>query len=358
MLRRFTSLKNYTAHTTTILFVFGFVFDVVMLPNIDHPVTRYIGLAHICIVAFLIMFREWLVSKNTASTFEQKLYSIATFFISFSSGAALSFILVYCLRSAAFFISWPLLLILVLCITANEFVNTHNFRFTLDVGVLLIAVVFFLIFNVPIILKIQNDMTFALSIGISVAISLLYLFLLQFSSESAKYEAPRTYALAVGIPMFIGMLYFLNVIPAVPLSLKESGVYHTIVHTESGEFLATGENDTRFFKSYRKAAYHLGGDDTGIYFFSNIDTPALLTAPVSHIWEYYDTNTKKWVLSTKIAFDIQGGREAGYRAFSKKENISEGLWRVTVKIGDNRIIGREKFTVIRDGSRILQNIKL
>ena len=82
MRRRFTSLKNYTAHTTTILFVFGFVFDVVMLPNIDHPVTRYIGLAHICIVAFLIMFREWLVSKNTASTFEQKLYSIATFFIS------------------------------------------------------------------------------------------------------------------------------------------------------------------------------------------------------------------------------------------------------------------------------------
>jgi hypothetical protein len=352
MFQKLTSLKTYTAHTTTIIFIFGFVFDAIMLPDIDHPITRYIGLAHICIVAFFIMIREWIVSRNTASETEQKLYSISSFLISFSSGAALSFIFVYSFRSAALLVSWPLLLLLALCIIANEFVATHNFRFTLDVGVLLVAVLFFVVFNMPLLLKTQNDMTFAISVGVSVGVSLLYLFLLQFTSESASYEAPRTYALAIGIPMFVGMLYFLNVIPAVPLSLREAGVYHSVVHTDEGDFLAEQEDDTRWLKKYRTSIYHIVDTTDGVYFFSNINTPAMLTAPISHVWEYYDTTTNKWTESTKISFDIQGGREDGYRAFSYKENITEGLWRVTVKIGNNRIIGREKFQIEKVDAKV------
>jgi hypothetical protein len=299
------------------------------------------------------MFRELVVSQNTASALEQKLYSLSCFGISFSSGAALSFIFVYSLRSAAFLVSWPLFVALIICIVANEFVSTHDFRFTLDVGVLLIAVLFYIIFNMPLILKVENDWVFAISIGVSIGISLLYLFLLQFTSESASYEAPRTYALAIGIPMFVGMLYFLNVIPAVPLSLKEVGVYHNIIHTSAGEFLAEQEGDTRVLKKYRTAEYHVVNTSDGVYFFSNIDTPAKLTAPISHEWEYYDTKTNTWATSTKISFDIQGGRDNGYRAFSYKENITEGLWRVTVKIGNNRIIGREKFEVIKTDTKVV-----
>jgi hypothetical protein len=352
MLRRFSSITKYKAHTTTVLFVFGFIFDMVMLPGIDHPITRYIGLAHLCIVAFLIMFRELVISRNTASKGEQKLYSLASFGISFSSGAALSFIFVYSLRSAAFLVSWPLLLLLVLCIIANEFVSTHDFRFTLDIGILLVALLFFIIFNMPLILNKENDWVFALSIGVSIVLSLLYLFCLQYTSESARYEAPRSYALAIGIPMFVGMLYFLNVIPAVPLSLKDAGVYHHITHTQGGEFLAQQEDDVRILKKYRATLYHSIDASEGVYFFSNIDTPAQLTAPISHVWEYYDTKTHRWIFASKISFDIQGGRDNGYRAFSYRESITEGLWRVTVKIGDNRIIGREKFEVIYTPNRI------
>jgi hypothetical protein len=347
MFRKLTSLTKYKAHTTTILFILGFVFDIVMLPSIDHPITRYIGLAHIFIVAFLIMFREWVISRNTASSTEQKMYSFASFGIAFSSGAALSFIFVYAMRSAAFLVSWPLLVLLFLCILANELVATHDFRFTLDVGVLLVAVLFFIIFNMPIMLAKQNDWVFTLSVGVSMVISLLYLFLLQFTSESAKYEAPRTYALAVGIPMFVFMLYFLNVIPAVPLSLKEAGVYHSIIHTESGEYLAQTETDTRLLKKYRANVYHISPTDQGVYFFSNIDTPAALTAPVSHVWEQYNGEANRWESRAEISFDIKGGREEGYRAYSYKENVEEGLWRVTVKIGNNRIIGREKFKILK-----------
>lgn len=358
MVHRISFILKHMVHTTTILFVLGFIFDMIMLPDIDHVVTRYLGGAHLLIVASLIMFREWIVSRNTASESERKWYSFASFGIAFSSGAALSFVCVYALRAATLSVSWPLFVILFLCIIANEFVNTHGFRFSLDVGILLLATLFFIIFNTPVVLKVQNDWIFAVSLGVSVAISFVYIYLLQFSSESARYEVPRLYALAIGIPMFVGMLYFLNVIPAVPLSLKSAGVYHHIDHTDNGEFIALEEQDTRLLSKYRTPVHHMIYSDDAVYFFSNIETPAELTAPISHIWEKYNEVSRVWETEAVVSFGITGGREEGYRAFSLKKNPNEGLWRVTVKIGGNRVIGREKFRIEKVNEILVKEVRL
>lgn len=358
MYRKLTSLRTYTAHSTTIIFVVGFLFDMFILPDINDPLTRYIGAGYLGAVALLIMFREWLVTRNTASPMEQKLYALATFGIAYFSGSALSFVFVYALRSAALSVSWPLFLILLICMVANEYVAAHNYRFTLDVGVLLIATLFYVVFNVPILLRVQNDTTFAIGVGISIAVSLAYVYLLRFMSETARDEGSRGYALAVGIPMFVGMLYFLNTIPAVPLSLKSAGMYHSIVRTPSGEFVAQGETDPGFLAKLKTPIYHLTPMDTGVYFFSAVNAPAMLTAPLSHVWEYYDTENNRWVPVTAISFTLAGGRDDGYRAFSVKENLSEGLWRVTVKVDQSRIVGRVKFKVERKDEVGLHEILL
>lgn len=339
-------------HSTTILFTFGFLVDLIILPDIDHPFTRYVGCAYLVTIALLIAGREWLVSRNTASAFEQKIFSAMSFGISYFSGSALSFILVYALRGAAFSVSWPLLVIFALCIIANEFVETHGYRFTLDIAVLFIATLFYTIFNLPILLKQQDDTTFALSTIIVCIISLVYITLLKNISDTTEYEAPRGYALSIGIPMFVAMLYFLNVMPAIPLSLKDAGLYQSIVRTQSGLYLATQHTQlsSRFLPdwaySLQTERYYVQNSTEGIYFFSSISAPADLTAPASHVWEYYDTQTKRWVEDLKISFDVAGGRKDGYRAFSKKQTVSEGLWRVTVKIGEKRIVGRKTFNVI------------
>lgn len=345
MYKKLSLLTQHSAHATTVIFVLGFLFDMVILPDIDHAMTRYLGGFYLCLIAFLIFFREWLVSRNTASSFEQKLYSLTTFGVSYFSGSALSFVCIYAIRSATFSVSWPLFLLLFLCILANELVSTHTFRFTLDIGVLIIAASFYVIFNIPVLLKVQNDTIFMLSVLVSAIIALLYAYLLRFSSESAENEAPRVYALAVGIPFFIGMLYFLNVLPAVPLSLANEGVYHSIFRNEAGDYVAEEEKDTRMFLSIRQPLYHISSTNTGVYFFSAIDAPLQLSAPISHVWEYYNEGTKKWEVSSVISFTLEGGRENGYRAYSYKENATEGLWRVTVKVDAKRIVGRMKFYV-------------
>ena len=149
MYKKLLSFSFYTKHATTVLFFVGFLVDMLILPDIDDPISRLLGVCYIGAIAFLIMFREWIISRNTASKREQKLYSFSTFGIAYFSGSALSFICVYAIRGAAFSVSWPLLLVLALCVFANEFIASHHFRFTLDVGVLLVATLFFAIFNIP-----------------------------------------------------------------------------------------------------------------------------------------------------------------------------------------------------------------
>lgn len=359
MLRLSRHLKDNLAHASTLIFLAGFIFDAFMLPDLEHPLARYAVFSYLCLIAILIMFREWWVSRNTASEFEQKVYSIITFCISYFSGSALSFVFIYAVRSAQLSVSWPLFLILLLCIFANEFVSTHDFRFSLDVGILLIGALFYIVFNVPIFLKVQNDMTFAISIGLTVLIFIFYIFLLKFSSENAYNQAGRGYALALGIPMFVAMLYFLNVLPAVPLSLKDAGIYHNVIRGNNGEFIAQKEIDTRSFAKYLTPIYHVGPMDNGVYFFSAVNAPAELTAPISYVWEYYDKTNNNWIASgDPITFTLAGGRDDGYRAYSQKENITEGLWRVTVKVDNNRIVGRVKFNVVRSNGVSLQETKL
>lgn len=352
MYKKLASLTRHTAHATTIIFIIGFLFDMVILPDIDHALTQYIGALYLFLIASSIIFREWLVSRNTASLFEQKMYSLTTFGISYFSGSALSFVCVYAIRSATFSASWPLFLLLLLCIVANEFVSTHDFRFTLDVGVLITASVFYIIFNVPVLLKTQNDTIFLVSIGISACVALFYTYFLQFTSESANHEASRSHALAIGIPLFVGMLYFLNVLPAVPLSLAKEGVYHVIYRNDKGDFIAQQEDDSRVLYFLRKPVYHVSNADTGVYFFSAIDAPLRLSAPISHVWEQYNKLTKKWEIVSTVSFTLEGGRENGYRAYSYKENAAEGLWRVTVKVDSKRVVGRMKFIIKKNGENV------
>lgn len=346
-------------HASSIIFFAGFLIDSFLLPAIEREETKYLGMTWLTLLALSLILREWVVSRNTATKIEQKLYSLLTFGISFFSGSALSFVFVYAMRSAALSVSWPLFIILLIAMFANEFVATHGYRFTLDVGIFFVALVFYDIFNVPILFGKVNDFVFFVSILLSATIAFVYSWILKHFSEAAETEMPRGYALAIGIPLFVAMLYFLNIIPAVPLSLKSSGIYHSVEKVDAnGDYIGLGEIDHRFLARYRTQVYHLTDSDTGIYFFSSVGAPAEISAPVTHVWEQYDESTKKWVTSTTVAFDIIGGRDTGFRAYSKKENITPGLWRVTVKVDGNRIVGRQEFYIEKGKNAAVEEVKL
>lgn len=80
----------------------------------------------------------------------------------------------------------------------------------------------------------------------------------------------------------------------------------------------------------------------GIYAYTAIHAPRGLHERIYHQWSH---NGKKL---DKIALNIKGGREQGYRAWSQKMNFPEdvaGHWKITVMTEANQVIGVLRFEV-------------
>jgi hypothetical protein len=81
----------------------------------------------------------------------------------------------------------------------------------------------------------------------------------------------------------------------------------------------------------------------GLYAFSAISAPRGLKERIYHEWLHNGR------LVDRIALDINGGREAGYRAWTHKRNFprqAEGRWRVRVVTEAGQMIGMLRFEVV------------
>jgi len=147
----------------------------------------------------------------------------------------------------------------------------------------------------------------------------------------------------VGIFLAFNVLYFTNIIPPIPLSLKELNV-HYAVEREGQNYIVYSEN-TKWYEFYKRSKFsHISGESLSA--FSAVFAPTRLTSTISHKWSYFDEEEDNWVLLAKISFHISGGRDGGYRGYSVKKNVFPGLWRVDVVTERDQILGRKKFTVI------------
>ena len=67
---------------------------------------------------------------------------------------------------------------------------------------------------------------------------------------------------------------------------------------------------------------------------------------IVHRWQRYDDAKGQWVTKGVKPFVITGGRENGFRDYSKRTNPQPGSWRVDVDTVDGRLIGRVAFVVV------------
>lgn len=82
--------------------------------------------------------------------------------------------------------------------------------------------------------------------------------------------------------------------------------------------------------------------DTGLYAYTAIHAPRGLNERIYHVW-YRDG-----VEVDRIALDISGGRDEGYRAWTRKLNFPEpieGDWKIRVVTAGDQLIGELRFKV-------------
>jgi hypothetical protein len=156
----------------------------------------------------------------------------------------------------------------------------------------------------------------------------------------------RTIVFTLGsIYIAFNFLYFTNIIPPIPLSLKDVGIYHSVVHFENGDYQLKYEKGKWYqpFKNSDRIFHPAPGDN--IFCFAKVFAPTKLKTDIYHSWERYDANSGVWVAHSRLSYSIAGGRGDGYRGYTLIQNYSDGKWRCSVETQRGQILGREVFIV-------------
>jgi len=329
-------------HTSAVVFLFGFLFDIFTLPRIDHPAVPYLIGGHILIIGGSILL-DRLLAERVVGRFE-RIHNFFPLAAAFSFGAVLSFLFIYYARSSAPGASWPFLLLLGAIMVGSELFRKKLAGLRFYVVLLCFLLILLSVLFVPIILGTITIASFFLSLFIGLALSGAYLFLLFLVSPKETRLILRSAIISIGMGALLLLLsYIFGIMPAIPLVLKEGDVYRTITRTSDGSYLLEG-NISPWYTTIISPRSHEWTPGTPVYFYSAVFAPTDLSGTIVHEWQRKNAEGK-WITMTRVSFPIRGGRANGYRGYSEKEQITEGSWRVRVILSDGRVIGRVPFTV-------------
>ena len=246
---------------------------------------------------------------------------------------------------------WPFIVIIVLFIIGNELVRSRYGKLTLQFSAFFVAVFLYTSFAVPILMHQVGTVAFIISGLVSLGIIILVGRLTRFFARE-RFEQSR-----VGIWMSVlflyagfNFLYFQNLIPPLPLSLKEIGIYHSVARDTSGSYVLTYEPAKWYTFRTIDSTFHLASSTSpSAVAFSSIFAPSGITTRITHQWSRFDPISDVWISMEEVSFNISGGRDAGYRGYSVGTSLTKGLWRVDVETETGALIGRTTFSVEESG---------
>ena len=153
---------------------------------------------------------------------------------------------------------------------------------------------------------------------------------------------------SLGVQALLLTLYIFGLIPPVPLSLMEIGIYHGVARDAAGGYRVTYEH-APWYRFWRRddAADFRGRGGERVYCFFRVFAPRRFHDEIRVTWSRREPG-HGWVAAGDVAIAVTGGRESGFAGFAYKQNWRPGDWRVTVETADGREIGRRAFSVRDD----------
>lgn len=276
--------------------------------------------------------------------------------IQFTFGALLSASLIFYWFSGAFSASWPFVLIIAGLMVSNDVFRKYYLKPIVQVGVY-----FFILFSISVLflsffLNTVSAWPFVLGGFVSLFLISLYIYLLSKLVPSIK--KIKFYFILVIAVIFSGMyfLYFTNIIPPIPLALREAGVFHNI-EREGGEYILTGEKENFLDKVIPGQTITINQGEK-VFIYSAIFAPSDLKTKIYHHWQYYSESESGWVDKDRLGFAIIGGRGDGFRGYSFKINPIPGKWRVFVETERGQVVGRVNFKVVVEVEDKIELIKV
>ena len=335
----------------------GFVFDAVFLKRADQFKENFWIIVHLLIVAVCIIMLNREENEGVDSIAESwnpaKLHFWLINIMQFFFGGLISTFLVFYFRSAVIQVTWPFFIILGFAFFANESFKRHYARLSFQISFFFLSVFLFMIYLIPVIAHQIGPVYFLISGLISLAILAIFLFLLRFFAKAGIQRESRRMLMStvVGIFAIVNGLYFLDLIPPLPLALQSSGVFHSISRTTNTAYSVTVEDQGSTL--WDKYGYYLGKPyvfhatpTDYVYAYSAVFSPLSVDTEIKHVWQYYDTSTRKWVTDETVDLSVAGGRDGGYRTYSIMQGLAPGKWRVNITTSSGQLIGRLSIDIV------------
>jgi hypothetical protein len=345
--------ERHGKYLPLLFFVSGFLWDSLTLTRVDNLVDNLILLAYLLLLGLLIVLVNMTAAGAVRNPIIEKYRRFYPLGIQFFLGGLFSSYVVFYFQSASFSKTSLFLLVLVLLLVGNEFLENRLSNVHLQISLFFMVSFSYLIFFIPVAFKVMNYGTFLASGILSLCFTggIMYLFL-----RKGVFPRRRTPWVSAGMVAVLFLLlnafYLKNWIPPVPLSLKYGGIFHQVA--KEGDSYALTFRKPHWYSFWVRSDEHfLYAEGDRVYCFTAIFAPLELRKAVYHHWQKFDPEKKAWATTDRLEFEITGGREKGYRGYTYKSYTSPGRWRVEVKTADELLLGRVDF-VIRpapEGSR-------
>ena len=324
----------------------GFVFDAITLKRVDMFWENFWIIAHLVIVGTFITLIHLREVEAGGERNPHKAHFWYVNILQFFFGGILSTYLVFYFRSADILVTWPFIAVLLLAFIGNESLKRHYIRLSFQISLFFLSIYSFEIFLVPVLTHQIGSKIFLFSgitslVFISIFLAILFFFIKDKFKESKKLIA----VLILGIFLLVNLLYFTNLIPPIPLSLKDAGIYHSIEKDSNNNYNVSYEDYgwKGYFTLYPNFT-EVPGDP--IYAFSAIFSQQNLNLTIVHEWQYYDATQEKWTTESVVNLPVTGGRDGGFRTYSENSNLAVGKWRVNIKTVEGQTIGTLRFNIV------------
>lgn len=336
-------------------FIIGFVWHILYLRRIDLLYDNLLMIFYLILTGLAIIYLNiYQIRLRYAQGHHLKirffeLISIGVpFFLQFSIGGLFSSFLIFYGESSSIAVSWPFLAALVLLLVGNEFFRSRYRHLIIQIYSFFAVIFLYLVFAMPIALDRIGNSIFLLSGAASLAFIALFLFILRFFvREPVEHSKKWLIGGIAAIYFILNILYFTNIIPPIPLSLKEGAIAHSVARISNGwEILVEPKPWYVFFRDYNPVVHWQPGQR--VYTYAAVFAPTKIKTEIYHVWFFYDPNLEEWVQKSKVNYEIIGGRDGGYRGYSyNRLGLAPGKWRVDIVNSKGQVLGRLPFKIVQ-----------
>jgi len=333
-------------HWQTLAFLGGFITDILWLNKVDSVLDNATLLFYVFLATLSIIILYAGIALRFGEKWSQRARKLAPIVMQYSFGGLFSGMLIFYGHSGALLASWPFLILFILAMFANELLNNREQRLVFNLTSYFIGIFSYLVLGVSVLSGLMGPMVFVGS-GLIALLMVYYLiiFLENFIPHYLKLKKREIVFSILSAFAILNLLYFANVIPPIPLSLKEITIAQSVVHHGTGKYQVTYELIPWWdLNGHLLTTFHPSSTGS-VSCFTKVFAPTRIKTDIFHVWEFKNSQTNSWQEHFKLSYSITGEAVNGYRGYTSIQSFQDGLWRCSVKTARGQVLGRKVFTI-------------